>query len=185
MLCRPSFVELKDCTVILINSNKWRKKKKIKGAHFLSLFVGFFSVFRFFFSGSFGYLGFPTLWILWMLCDTLTSHLNFRSRIYADVFWILSIWHLIRLWLLIINLCVNVYHCLLFFSFSFLLLSLSLVLCVLCPSFFVCLSQLLLFLFCFLETRSSLQSLHSLLPCIFFSHLFCKHSPLPATTKML
>ena len=77
------------------------------------------------------------------------------------------------------------YHCLLFFSFSFLLLSLSLVLCVLCPSFFVCLSQLLLFLFCFLETRSSLQSFHSLLPCIFFSHLFCKHSPLPATTKML
>ena len=145
----------------------------------------FFRFFGFFFSGSFGYLGFPTLWILWMLCDTLTSHLNFCSRIYADVFWILSIWHLIRPWLLIINLCVNVYHCLLFFSFSF--FAFVLVSCPLCPlSFlFVCLSQLLLFLFCFLETRSSLQSFHSLLPCIFFSHLFCKHSPLPATTKML
>ena len=79
----------------------------------------FFRFFGFFFSGSFGYLGFPTLWILWMLCDTLTSHLNFCSRIYADVFWILSIWHLIRPWLLIINLCVNVYHCLLFFLFCF------------------------------------------------------------------
>ena len=149
--------------------------------HFLSLFVGFISVFCFF-SGFFGYFGFPTLWILWMLCDTLTSHLNFRSRIYADVFWILSIWHLIRLWLLIINLCVNVYHCLLFFFFCFcpcLLSSVSFAL------LFCRLSQLLLFLFCFLETRSSLQSFHSLLPCIFFSHLFCKHSPLPATTKML
>ena len=99
---------------VLINE----KKLIFKGTHFLSLFVGFILI-SCFFSGSFGYFGFPTLWILWMLCDTLTSHLNFRSRIYADVFWILSIWHLIRLWLLIINLCVNVYHCLLFFFFCF------------------------------------------------------------------
>ena len=78
----------------------------------------FFSV-SCFFSVSFGYFGFPTLLIFWILCDTLISHLNFCSRIYADVFWILSIWHLIRPWLLIINLCVNVYHCLLFFLFCF------------------------------------------------------------------
>ena len=156
-------------------------KKIITGSIFFVSVCGLFFGFSGFFSGSFGYLGFPTLWILWMLCDTLTSHLNFCSRIYADVFWILSIWHLIRPWLLIINLCVNVYHCLLFFFFCFcpcLLSSVSFV-------FPFCLSQLLLFLFCFLETRSSLQSFHSLLPCIFFSHLFCKHSPLPATTKML
>ena len=94
-------------------------RKKITGSTFFVSVCWLFFGFSVFFLGSFGYLGFPTLWILWMLCDTLTSHLNFRSRIYADVFWILSIWHLIRLWLLIINLCVNVYHCLLFFFFCF------------------------------------------------------------------
>ena len=158
-------------------------KKNITGSTFFVSVCGLFFGFSVFFFGF--------LWIPWIShpLDTLDvmRHPNFPSQLsLSDLRWcFLDPLYLASHPALAFDILTYVWmFTTVFSSFSF---AFVLVSCPLCPlSFlFVCLSHLLLFLFCFLETRSSLQSFHSLLPCIFFSHLFCKHSPLPATTKML